>query len=197
MVDSRSWRRRCSPPSALRPCARRSRAAAGFFAPPSEVSVGAGYVFEDNQRFGQFNGLTDKGWYGLFDFNLIKRFDDTGWLKFDGRNVGLDNRALRLSVEQQGNWRFFLDFNQIPNFIPFTVTTGLAGIGSANQTINGTAPASYDLDTKRKNWTARLRQGAAGRLRSAGELSEPEQGGIAALGPGGLRRPARWRLSTS
>jgi MtrB/PioB family decaheme-associated outer membrane protein len=128
-------------------------AAAGLFAPPSEVSVGAGYVFEDNQRFGQFNGLTDKGWYGLLDFNLIKRFDDTGWLRFYGRNVGLDNRALRVSVEQQGNWRFFVDFNQIPNFIPFTVTTGLAGIGSANQTINGTAPASYDLDTKRKNWT--------------------------------------------
>ena len=128
-------------------------AAAEFFAPPSEIKAGAGYVFEDNQRFGQFNGLTNKGWYGLFDFNLIRRFDDTGWLRFYGRNVGLDNRELRVSVEQQGNWRFFVDFSQIPNFIPFTVTTGLAGIGSANQTINGSAPASYDLDTKRKNWT--------------------------------------------
>jgi MtrB/PioB family decaheme-associated outer membrane protein len=126
---------------------------AGLFAPPSEVSVGAGYVFEDNQRFGQFNGLTDKGWYGLFDFNLIRRFDDNGWLKFYGRNVGLENRDLRFSVERQGDWRFAVGFNQIPNFIPFTVTTGLTGIGSANQTVNGQPPASYDLETKRKNWT--------------------------------------------
>jgi len=121
--------------------------------PPSEISVGAGYLFEDNQRFGQFTGLRNKGAYGLLDFNLIKRFDETGWLTFFGSNVGLDDRALHLGVEQQGNWRFSVDFSQIPNFIPFTVTTGLAGIGTANQTINGTAPASYDLATKRKIWT--------------------------------------------
>jgi MtrB/PioB family decaheme-associated outer membrane protein len=122
--------------------------------PPSEISVGAGYVFDDNQRFGQFTGLRDKGWYGLLDFNLIKRFDETGWLRFFGRNVGFDNRELRLGVEQQGNWRFSIDFSQVPNFIPFDVTTGLAGIGTANQTINGTTPVTYDdLNTKRKIWT--------------------------------------------
>ena len=127
--------------------------AAGFFSPPSEVSVGAGYVFEDNQRFGQYTGLTKRGWYGLLDFNLIRRFDSTGWLTFYGRNVGFDDRQLRLGVEQQGNWRFFLDFNQTPNFIPYTVTTGLFGIGTANQAINGAPVASFDLNTKRNTWT--------------------------------------------
>ena len=123
--------------------------------PESEVAVGAGYVFEDNQRFGQFNGLRDKGWYGLLDFNFVRRDDATGtWLRFFGRNVGFDDRELRLSAERQGNWRFFVDFNQIPNFIPFTVTTGLAGIGTANQAINGAPFASFDLETKRNIWTA-------------------------------------------
>ena len=127
--------------------------AARLFAAPSEISVGAGYVFENNQRFGQFTGLRDKGFYGLLDFNLIRRFDETGWFTFHGRNVGFDDRGLRLGVERQGNWRLSVDFNQIPNFVPFTVTTGLAGIGTANQTINGAAPASFDLDTKRQIWT--------------------------------------------
>jgi MtrB/PioB family decaheme-associated outer membrane protein len=122
--------------------------------PQSDISVGAGYVFEDNQRFGQFTGLRDKGLYGLLDFNLVKRFNDTGtWVRFFGRNVGFDDRELRFGVEQQGNWRMFLNYSQTPNFIPYTVTTGLLGIGTANQTINGTGFASYDLETKRDTWT--------------------------------------------
>src|SRR5262245_64484092 len=122
---------------------------AGLLSPPSEISVGAGYVFEDNQRFGQFTGLRNKGWYGLLDFNLIKRFDSTGWLTFYGRNVGFDDRELRIGVEQQGNWRFFVDFNQTPNFIPYTVTTNLFGIGTPNQFINEAPVQSFDLNTKR------------------------------------------------
>ena len=60
MVDSRSWRRRCSPPSARRPCARRSPRPPG--ASRRRASLGRrGVRFEDDQRFGQFNGLTDKG----------------------------------------------------------------------------------------------------------------------------------------
>jgi MtrB/PioB family decaheme-associated outer membrane protein len=123
--------------------------------PVSEFSVGGGYVFEDNQRFGQFNGLRDKGLYGLLDFNLVKRYNDTGtWIRFFGRNVGFDDRELRLDVERQGDWRAFLNYSQTPNFIPYTVNTRLAGIGSANQVINGSPGfQSYDLETKRDTWT--------------------------------------------
>jgi hypothetical protein len=74
--------------------------------PVSEFSVGGGYVFEDNQRFGQFTGLRDKGLYGLLDFNLVKRYNDTGtWIRFFRRNVGFDDRELRSDVERQGDWR--------------------------------------------------------------------------------------------
>jgi MtrB/PioB family decaheme-associated outer membrane protein len=123
--------------------------------PESEVAVGAGWVSDDNQRFGQFNGLRDNGFYGLLDFNVVRRYDDTGtWFRFFGRNVGFDDRQLRFGAEQQGNWRLFVDYSRIPNFIPFDVTTGLVGIGTANQTINGTTPLTYDnLNTKRDIWT--------------------------------------------
>ena len=128
---------------------------AALTTPESSVNVGAGFVFEDNQRFGQFNGLTDRGWYGLFDFDVVKRYDATGtWFKAFGRNIGFDNRQVRVDVERQGDWRFFVDYAQIPNFIPYTVTTRLTGIGTPNQTVNGSPGfQSYDLDTKRENWT--------------------------------------------
>jgi len=124
--------------------------------PQSELSLGGGFVFEDNQRFGRYTGLRDRGLYGILDFNLVKRDDANGtWLRFFGRNVGFDDRELRLDIERQGNWRFFVDFSQTPNFIPYTVTTRLLGIGTPNQTINGSpAFASYDdLKTRRDTWT--------------------------------------------
>lgn len=124
--------------------------------PQSEVSLGAGFVFDDNQRFGQYTGLRDRGWYGLLDFNIIKRDDPTGtWFRAFGRNVGFDDRQVRVDVERQGNWRFFVDYSQIPNFIPYTVNTRLLGIGTPNQTVNGspTFQSRDDLETKRDTWT--------------------------------------------
>jgi MtrB/PioB family decaheme-associated outer membrane protein len=127
---------------------------AELITPASELSLGAGYVFDDNQRFGQFNGLNEKGLYPLIDFNLVKRYNDTGtWLKFFGRNLGFDARELRFDIERQGNWRAFVDYSQTPNNIPFTVRTGLLGIGTANQTISGTGLTSHDLETQRDVWT--------------------------------------------
>src|SRR3954471_13455169 len=65
--------------------------------PDSEVSLGAGSVSNDNTRFGQYNGLTKDRLYPLFDINMRKRDDATGtWFNITSRNLGLDNRDLRL-----------------------------------------------------------------------------------------------------
>ena len=75
--------------------------------PESSVEAGIGYVNQDNQRFGQYNGLKDKGAYGLLDVNVVNRDDATGtWLKFNGRNLGLDNRELRFEHNRQGDWGY-------------------------------------------------------------------------------------------
>src|SRR5262245_20788188 len=61
----------------------------------NEANAGLGYAFDDGRRFGQYNGVTESGAYGLFDFSLVKRNDETGtWMGVFGRNVGLDNRQL-------------------------------------------------------------------------------------------------------
>ena len=46
--------------------------------PVSSVGFGLGYVDRDGPRFGQYNGMHEKGGYGLLDVYLNKRDDATG-----------------------------------------------------------------------------------------------------------------------
>ena len=111
-------------------------------APMSSVSVGLGYVDKDNAYFGQYNGLNEKGSYLLLDADIVKRNDATaGWLRFRGRNLGLDHRELRFEQEVQGNWDYFIDFSQTPRFEPYTVNTAITGIGTNNLTVPATSTA--------------------------------------------------------
>lgn len=119
--------------------------------PSSSVELGIGYVSEDNQRFGQYTGLNEKGGYGLADIDIARRDDLTGtWMRLTGRNLGFDNRELRFEHNRQGDWGYFVDFSQTPRYDPFTVTTTLTGIGTTTQTIAGSATAQqYNLKTER------------------------------------------------
>lgn len=119
----------------------------------STVSVGAGLVTKDNQRFGQYTGLEENKYYGLLDVDAVKRDDATGtWLKLNGQNLGLDSRELRFEHKHQGSWGYYLDYNQIPQFSPYIVNTGLQGIGGNNPTNMSTTSPKRDvqLGTERK-----------------------------------------------
>lgn len=126
--------------------------------PESTISIGIGQVTQDNQRFGQYTGLNGEGAYGLIDLDLVQRDDETGtWLRFNGRNLGLNNRELRFEHDRQGDWGYFIDVSQTPRYDPFTVTTRLAGIGTTTQTIAGSAtPREYQLKTERDTVTLGL-----------------------------------------
>jgi MtrB/PioB family decaheme-associated outer membrane protein len=118
--------------------------------PESSARLGLGYLSDDDRRFGQYTGVRNQGSYLLLDLDYVKRDDATGtWTRFFGRNVGLNSRELRGEYGQQGNWRGFIDFNQIPRYEPVIVNTGLTGIGTAQQALNGTARRDVELDTRR------------------------------------------------
>lgn len=126
-------------------------APSGLNTAASSASIGLGYTPDDGRRFGQYTGVNEQGAYGLFDFNLVKRDDTTGtWLGVYGRNVGLDNRQLRLEHNRQGNWGYFIEFSQIPRYEPWAITTGVSGIGTSNLTIpTAAAGVPVDLKTRR------------------------------------------------
>lgn len=125
--------------------------------PESSIRVGAGFLSEDGPRFGQYTGLREQGPYGLVDLDIVKRDDATGtWLKFNGRNLGLDNRDLRFSQERQGDWGYYLEFSETPRFDPLTINTGLSGIGSTTQTLGGVAAPRRDVHLRSKRETMGL-----------------------------------------
>jgi len=124
--------------------------------PESGARFGLGYVDEDNQRFGQYNGMNEKGGYGLLDADIVKRDDATGtWLRFRGTNLGLENRGLRFEHEKQGDWGYFIDYSAIPRYEPYTVTTGVTGIGTPNLNIptTPTAGSPFEIKTERERVT--------------------------------------------
>src|SRR5688572_27271763 len=120
--------------------------------PVSEASAGIGYADTDGRQFGQYNGIKESGAYGLFDLSVNRRDDATGtWLRFDARNVGLESRQLRFEHDRQGDWGYFIEYGRIPRYEPYTVTTGVGGIGSNDLTVPSTPTTgtSFDLKTRR------------------------------------------------
>ncbi len=121
--------------------------------PQSTINFGAGYLSNDNARFGQYNGLRNEGPYGLFNVDITKRDDNTGtWLRLLGRNLGLQNRDIRFEHNKQGHWSYFIDFSQTPRYEPFTAVTAVTGIGSAHLDVptSPTAGEPAQLKTERE-----------------------------------------------
>lgn len=125
--------------------------------PDSTIRAGVGYVSQDNLRFSQYTGLRDEGGYGLLDFNVVQRDDATGtWMRLDGRDVGLENRELRFEYSRQGDWGYFLEFNQMPRYEPYTINTAVTGIGTANLTVPATATSGNPVELKTRRDTVGL-----------------------------------------
>lgn len=156
--------------------------------PQSEVSAGVGYVNNDNQRFGQYTGLTDKDPYLLLDADVARRNDATGtWLRFTGRNLGFDNRLLRFEHERQGNWGYFIEFNQIPRFDPYTINTGLQGIGTNSVTPVTIVPGggtNWEFNTERDILSVGARKSFAQGFAAQVRLSSEEKEGLRRWGQG-------------
>jgi MtrB/PioB family decaheme-associated outer membrane protein len=125
--------------------------------PDSTIRVGVGYVSQDNLRFSQYTGLRDEGGYGLLDFNVVQRDDATGtWMRLDGRDVGLGNRELRFEHSRQGDWGYFIEFNQMPRYEPYTINTAVTGIGSANLNVPATSTTGNPVELKTRRDTVGL-----------------------------------------
>ena len=105
--------------------------------PESSVSVGIGYWSDDRPRLGTYDGMNREGAYGLFDALINKRDERTGtWFILDARNLGLETRELRADWLRQGNMGVFLEYGRTPRDEPYTVFTGVQGIGTTTQRVS-------------------------------------------------------------
>ena len=125
----------------------------------ASVEVGAAGVSgssSDRAFWGEYNGMRDQNAYGLFNLDYSRRDSATGtWLEIIGTNLGLQTRELGLLWKQQGNWNLWANYGELLRVNPYTVNTGVTGIGSASPTatyLSGGAGsgADQDLSTKRR-----------------------------------------------
>jgi MtrB/PioB family decaheme-associated outer membrane protein len=126
--------------------------------PDSAVAAGIGYWTRDRPRLGIYDGMRDKGAYGLLDALIIKRDDASGtWFTLDARNLGLDSREFRAEWLRQGDIGVSLEYNQMPYASPYTVMTATQGLGTSIQrtpTPSATLLGEWQAGTIREGWTA-------------------------------------------
>ncbi|MDH5435303.1 MAG: MtrB/PioB family decaheme-associated outer membrane protein [Gammaproteobacteria bacterium] len=117
--------------------------------PDSTVSIGLGHVSGEREQFGVFDDVRDDTTQLLLDADINQRDDDNGtWIKFKAHNLGIDNRSFEASYERQSDWGVNLGFKQTPYIAPYTVNTGLLGIGTETQTVTNLAAPGAGTDIK-------------------------------------------------
>jgi MtrB/PioB family decaheme-associated outer membrane protein len=127
---------------------------AQYTKPESSVSVGVGGASGDSREraiFGQYNGMRNHSGSLLLDVDMINREDATGkWSTLEGRNLGLDDRELRYSQQRQGDWKYYVDYNQLTHHEIRTINTGMQGAGTTTPSVTLlSAPGTgNDLDLK-------------------------------------------------
>ena len=105
-----------------------------------QIEFGAGYIFEDEYRFGRYNGMTDDGAIAVTDADVQRRRQDGAYQYLEADRLGLDSRYLELGGGIQGKYGVQFDYNQIPNNMFDTARTPFRGVGSDRLTL----PAGWD-----------------------------------------------------
>ncbi len=122
--------------------------------PESVVTVGASHMGDGGRRFGEYTGETTRGTDFIGDADINLRDDATGtWWRIKARNLGLDNRDLRIDYEKQGNLGVFLEYGELTHYDPLSFTTALIGAGNYTQTVApaGSPTTEYESQITRKN----------------------------------------------
>jgi MtrB/PioB family decaheme-associated outer membrane protein len=107
----------------------------------SDIELGIGYVTDDAYFFGRYNGLQTEGAYLVGDIDAEKFSDDGRFWRIRGTNLGLESRYLRLEGGKQGSHKFFLEWDELPNYKNNTAVTPFTGVGTDNLTL----PSGFDL----------------------------------------------------
>ena len=117
--------------------------------PDNRVSIGIGNLSGEHRRYASYRGFDGDGFYALLDADLDYRYANGTAVRLTGRDLGLDTRSLRLDTERQGAWRLGVEYRQMLRREPLIPVTGLDGVGSASQAVNGTTVRPLELELAR------------------------------------------------
>jgi MtrB/PioB family decaheme-associated outer membrane protein len=128
-----------------------------------EVEGGAGYVSNNSYKFGEYNGLQDKGAYPVANGWARYRDANADYFDVQARDLGLDTRSVNMEGGRQGTYKLFLDYQEIPHYISDSAKTPYRGYNNLRLPSNWVPAGStsgmtelgpdlqgVDLDTKRQ-----------------------------------------------
>ncbi len=107
------------------------------------VDVGAGAVSQSSAKFGQFNGLGDKGGFLIGGANVRSDGEDGAYWTLKAADLGIATRSLALEAGNAARYRVWLRYNQLPALSSDSASTPFLGSGTAILTL----PAGYPQDT--------------------------------------------------
>lgn len=107
--------------------------------PTNYVEIGAGWVSDKSFKFGEYNGLEDKGLFGILNFLYGGggAYDSDSAVRWQmvGTNVGLESRELRFEYGEQGKYRLDIGYDELRKNRSDSYQTPYLGAGSSNLTL--------------------------------------------------------------
>lgn len=107
----------------------------------SEIEFGLGHVSDSSFKFGKYTGLEQEGVFGVLDLDIHKRGpydgDSAQYFRVIGSNLGLTSRDARVEYGEQGDYKVFLEYDQLPTFRSDSAQTIFNGAGGTNLTLPG------------------------------------------------------------
>jgi len=105
------------------------------------LDVGGGSVSDSSFKFGEYNGLHEKGGFAIIDGAVRYRGADAGYSNVTATNLGLDTRSLNAEGGQQGKYKLSLNYRELPHFVSDSAQTPFIGSGGASLTLPAGFPA--------------------------------------------------------
>lgn len=101
------------------------------------IDVGAGWVSDDSNKFGDYRGLEEEGGFPALDGEAHYR-DATGrFVDINAGNLGIDSRYLEVRGGNRGRYTVAVGFREIPKYRGFGTQTPYLDSGSASLPLPG------------------------------------------------------------
>ncbi len=104
---------------------------------PWEVNLelGLGYVSNDSYKFGEYNGLPEKGAYLSGNIEALYRDHEANYYNIQAENLGMDSSYFKLDGGKQGKYKLKLIIDQITKYSLDTSRSPYSG--GSTQTLPG------------------------------------------------------------
>lgn len=100
----------------------------------SYIELGGLYNSSNSQQFGEYSGLNREGGYVIGNFDIQHRdaydSDSARFWRLKGTNLGLDSRFVGAEYGQQGLFKLFFEYDQLPHNRLVGARTPFEGVGT-------------------------------------------------------------------